>query len=82
MATGAVAEGVTVDADRRDLFVSILEENDCRMHNFYPADGILAAVDEHGFKRDEIRAIGRNLLETGAAARDGDFLVLQTEECK
>ena len=79
--SAAIAEGTFVDQDRRALFVSVLEQNDCRIHNIYPADGILQAIAEHGFERDEVRAIGRNLIETGTGEKQGDFLVLKTENC-
>ena len=81
LATGAVAEGVTVTEDRRALFISIIEANDCRMHNFYPADGILEGIKANDFDRDEVRAIGRSLLETGIGKKNGDFLILKTENC-
>ncbi|MEM7189831.1 MAG: hypothetical protein AAF439_09485 [Pseudomonadota bacterium] len=77
----AIAEGTFVDKDRKALFISILEQNDCRMHNFYPADGILAAIKEHDFDKLEVRAIGRNLIETGVGEKRGDFLSLKTENC-
>lgn len=81
LAAGAAA-AADVDPDRRALFIEIIEKNDCRMNNFNPAPGILDAIEANGFTRDEVRAIGTELMETGVGAREGDFFVLQTETCK
>lgn len=79
LATGAAAQDV--DPARKALFVSIVEANGCKMHNLTPSDALIAAMRENNFTREELRAIGRNLMETGEAAREDPYLVLKTEPC-
>ena len=79
LATAALA--ADFDPDRRALFVTILEDHDCKMHNFDPAQGILDAFAENEFTRDELRAIGTDLMATGEGERKGDEFVLNTSNC-
>ncbi|MCP5076208.1 MAG: hypothetical protein GY947_23300 [Rhodobacteraceae bacterium] len=69
------------DPERRALFISVLEENNCRMNNFQPVDGILKGIEANGFTRDEVRAIAKDILATGDGVRQGEFMVLKTGSC-
>ena len=81
--TGLAAPVFAADfePERRALFVSILEANDCKMNNFQPANAILESIQENGFSRDEVRAIGTDLLDSGDAVRDGENMVLRIGAC-
>ncbi|MCP5087553.1 MAG: hypothetical protein GY952_12200 [Rhodobacteraceae bacterium] len=78
---GVPAMAAEFDPERRALFISILEENDCRMNNFQPVDGILKGIEANGFTRDEVRAIAKDILATGDGVRQGEFMVLKTGSC-
>lgn len=80
-----LAAGPAIAADfapeRRALFVSIVEAEGCRMHNFEPSAEIVRRIEKNGFTPDELHAIARDLFETGDAKRDGDELVLVKGAC-
>ena len=71
-----------VDADKKALFVSILEKHDCRMHNLAPRPELVNAIFSSGLERDDIRPIAVDLMDKGEAEREGEYLVLKTGGCK
>ena len=74
-------EAQAIDPDRRALFVTILKANDCKMHNIQPAPAVIEAIQTNGFSRDEVRAIGVDLMEKGDAVRDGEVMRLTAGGC-
>ncbi|MEX0369474.1 MAG: hypothetical protein AB3N09_02515 [Tateyamaria sp.] len=80
-AVAASMAAAQVDAEKRALFVSILEKHDCRMHNLAPRPELVNDIFSSGLERDDIRPIAMDLMDKGEAERDGEFLVLKTSGC-
>lgn len=67
--------------ERRDAFVAIVAAHDCRFHNQSPAPALIADMTDAGFGRDEIRAIGKDLIATGDGVIEGGALVVMIGPC-
>ena len=81
VSVSALADEVEVRPERRELFSMLLEMNGCRMHNFEPSETLVNNIEANDFSREEVRAIGRQMMEDGSAERNGDYFVLKTEGC-
>ncbi|RYH09921.1 hypothetical protein [Tropicimonas sp. IMCC6043] len=77
--TGAFAQGVT--AERRAQFVEIMSDHDCRFHNSQPSQALVDDLFAAGYDRDEIKAIGQDLIQSGDGEVSGQFLVAKTGPC-
>ncbi len=67
--------------ERRAQFVAIMSNHDCRFHNQNPAPELIEELTAAGYERDEIRAIGRDLMETGDGVVEGGALVAKIGQC-
>lgn len=67
--------------ERRAQFVEIMSKHDCRFHNQEPSQDLLDELFAADFDRDEIRMIGRNLIETGDGVVEGQTLVARIGPC-
>ncbi|QIE54237.1 hypothetical protein G5B40_01535 [Pikeienuella piscinae] len=77
----ALAQDRGFEPERRALFISILENNGCKFHNLAPDPTTMKQIEANDFLRDELRAIVFDILESGDGVREGELLVLQTDEC-
>jgi hypothetical protein len=66
------------DPERRALFVSLVEENGCRMGEELAAN----VMPENGFEKPEIELIVTELMLEGKAQVGGPELILTTAGCE
>ncbi len=78
----ATAVGAQVDAGKKAAFVAVLEDHDCRMHNVLPRPEVIEGIEASGLAREDIRAIGQDMMAKGEAVAEGDYFVVKTGACK
>ena len=79
IAAPVAAQGV--DPYRKAIFMEILAENGCKLHNSEPTSFILKTFEAEQFGRDEIRAIVTELIERGEARVEQPILRLGAGPC-
>ena len=78
----AMSAEAGVDKDKKAKFVNIIEQHGCKMHNLSPRPELVEAIFTSGLVRDDLPPIALDLLKSGEAVKQGEYLLLKSKGCK
>jgi len=81
VATAVPVSATEVDRKRVNRFISVLEDNNCRMNRTSPGRKLWGDLRNNDFDKEEVREIAKALIGRDRAVVQGDYLVLRTPGC-